>query len=265
MFDRALSGQPNQDGRCRVCQAPLRDANGRCERCGAVHGEAFRCPHCRAITDIEFTGNGRQRCKACGGPRLVIQDGKVALSGDEREALRRARSHLMPAQLWRFGGWALLGAGALSLVIALLFAIFASPGVLVGTLGLALGALPLLAGLGALRRASGGARELERAWHDAELSAAKDLAHAAGAELTAASLARALGIDEMRAELVLAELSLEDVIQRRVTDTGDLAYSSPPRVRVEQAGDLEAEREAAAANEGEPEPERARASKGEPP
>ncbi len=259
MFDRALSGQPNQDGRCRVCQAALGDGSGRCPQCGTVHGEAFRCPHCRAIADVEFTASGRQRCKACGGPRLLVQDGKLALSGDESEPLRRARTQQLPADLWKFAGWALLGAGALALLMALLFVTFASPGVLVGALALSIGALPLLASLGALGRARRHARERDRAWDDAYRTAARNIAQASGSELTASSLARALGIDEPRAELLLAELSLDDIVHRRVTETGDLAYSPPARVRVAEHEQPEGDEAQA-----EPQAERARASKGEP-
>jgi hypothetical protein len=214
----------------------LADGAVRCDRCGAVHGEGFRCPHCRAVADVERGSDGRLRCKACGGARLLLDDGKLVLSGREREALRLARSSARRATAWKLGGAALLAAGALALVIAVLFVLFAQPGIMVGTLSLAASILPLLIAFGAFGRGRKEGRASDQSYREAELSAAKDIADKTSGELTAPELARALDMDEQKAELVLAELSLSDVVQRRVTENGDLAYSTRPRVRVGDSG-----------------------------
>ncbi len=250
MVSRVLSGEPGEGGTCRVCGTALQAQSPRCTNCGAVHGEGFRCPHCRAVADVERLADGRQRCRACGGPRLLVDDGKIALSGAEREALRQARRAMLASGLWKTLGVGLGVFGAFALLAAIAVVALTSPGVLFGTLALALSSLPLLFGFGAYRRGTQLGRERDQAWRRAELSAAKDLAQASDGELMAGALARALGVDEARAELLLAELSLEDQVARRVTDSGELAYSARPRVRVDE---VEAsEQGAAAANASEP-------------
>jgi hypothetical protein len=259
MVSRVLSGEPGEGGTCRVCGTALEAESPRCANCGAVHGEGFRCPHCRAVADVERLADGRQRCSACGGPRLLVGDGKIALSGAEREALRQARRALLASGLWKTLGVGVGVFGAFALLAAIGVVALTSPGVILGTLALALSSLPLLFGFGAYRRGAQLGRERDQAWRKAELSAAKDLAQAGDGELTAATLARALGVDEAHAELLLAELSLEDQVARRVTDSGELAYSVRPRVRVD-GGESEAEAEAEA-ERASPSPQTARASK----
>jgi hypothetical protein len=107
--------------------------------------------------------------------------------------------------------------------------------VLFGALGFAVSSLPLLAALGALRQSGRYKRAREHDLREAELAAVRELAEASPGELTARDLAASLGIPETKAELLLAELSLDDVVQRRVTDAGELAYSARPRVRVGEA------------------------------
>jgi hypothetical protein len=237
---RVLSGEPDEGGLCRVCGTPLQAGSLRCAKCSAVHGEGFRCPHCRAVADVEKLPDGRLRCKACGGPRLLLDDGRVALSGAEREPLQLARRAIMKSGLWKALGVGLGVFGALALLVAAGIVALTSPGVILGTLAIAFAALPLLFGFGAYRRGVAAARDREDAWRAAELRVAKDLAQSSEQELTAAALAQTLGMDETRAELLLAELSLDDHVARRVSDTGELVYSARPRVRLtEPATDAE--------------------------
>jgi hypothetical protein len=233
MVERVLSSEPDEGGLCRICKAQLPPGSPRCSNCGAVHGEAFRCPHCRAVADVESLADGRLRCRACGGPRLLISEGAITLSGRERESLRLARRALLGSGLWKTLGAGLGAFGAFALLAAIAVVAFTSPGVLLGSLALVLSSLPLLFGFGAYRRGVALGRERDQAWRAAELSAAKDLAEATPGELTARVLGKALGVDEARAELLLAELSLDDHVARRVTDTGELAYSAKPRVRID--------------------------------
>ena len=233
MVERVLSGEPDEGGLCRVCKTPLEACSLRCSNCGAVHGEGFRCPHCRVVADVEQLPDGRQRCKACGGPRLLLEGGRVALSGNEREPLRQARQALLRSGLWKALGVGLGAFGAFALLAAIVTVAFTSPGVMLGTLALALTSLPLLLSFGAYRRGVALGKERDQAWRAAELSAVKDLAEASPGELTASALSKALGVDEARAELLLAELSLDDHVARRITDAGELAYSAKPRVRVD--------------------------------
>ncbi len=231
MLEKALSGEPAPGGLCRICGAPLEGAL-RCPRCRAVHGEGFRCPHCRAIADVERRPDGSLRCKACGGPRLLLDDGRGRLSDATAIALARARKGSARAGLWKALAFILGGLGLMAMAAALAVVLVFDPGVSFGTLGFAVSSFPLLAALGALRQSRRFERARARDLREAELGAVRELAEASAGELTARQLAHALGMEETKAELLLAELSLEDVVQRRVTDAGELAYSARPRVRV---------------------------------
>jgi hypothetical protein len=195
----------------------------------------------------------------------LLDDGKATLSGNERQALQQARRAVVRSGLWKALGAGLGAFGALSLLIAIGVVALASPGVMLGTLALAFSSLPLLFAFGAYRRGVSYGKERDEAWRAAELSAAKDLAQQSNGELTAAALGKALGIDEVRAELLLAELSLEDHVARRVTDSGELAYSARPRVRLTEpmteAMEPALESDAAAETETVAAPEEARAEK----
>ncbi|HEV8247461.1 MAG TPA: hypothetical protein VGP93_16910 [Polyangiaceae bacterium] len=175
---------------------------------------------------------GRTRCKACGGPRLLVEDGKLALSGKEREPLIRAQKSQLQAGVWKLLGGGLFAAFALASVAAALLIVLAHPGILLAASALTMVCLPLIAALVAQRRSRFFGEQREQALREAELSAARDLTEATGAELTASLLASALGLREERAELLLAELSLDDVVHRRVTEGGELAYSARARFRV---------------------------------
>jgi hypothetical protein len=143
--------------------------------------------------------------------------------------------------LWKALALLLGGFGLMALATAVTVLLVFDPGVMFGALGLALSSLPLLAALGALRQSRGFKRAREQDLREAELTTVRALAESAQGELTARDLAQSLGVDENRAELLLAELSLDDVVQRRVTDAGELAYSARPRVRVGDADETEQE------------------------
>lgn len=240
MLDQALSGEPAAGDRCRVCGASLQGSL-RCPSCRAVHGEGFRCPHCRAVADVEPDRGGVLRCRACGGPRLLVDEGRGRLSSGAVDALRRARQSRSQARLWKGGAFALGALGLCLLAVTAVTLLLFDPGVLVGALGVSLGCLPLLAALGAWRRSGRHQRDGQHELYQAELDAVRELTEAAASELTARELARSLSVDEARAELLLAELSLNDVVERRVTTAGELAYSAQPRVRVDEADEAEAE------------------------
>ena len=63
-----------------------------------------------------------------------------------------------------------------------------------------------------------------------------------GGELTAAELAKTLRSDIPTAERMLARLGAHDVVRSRVTEAGDVVYSSPSaeRVRVRDPGTVDA-------------------------
>jgi hypothetical protein len=233
----ALTGEPRADGGCRVCGTKLEKGSSVCAQCGAVHGERYRCPHCGAVADVEPSRALRYRCKVCGGPRVPSDDVAVARSGGETPALERAQRAHRVAAAWRVGAGVVTGFGALSLVIALIVLGLVTPGVL-GTLGVLVATLvPFV--LAALLWGRGGAerRKIDEALDEAWQRVAGEVIAAHGGELTAAELAKALRTDASAAERLLARLGAHDAVRARVTDAGDVVYSSSSAQRVRVGAD----------------------------
>jgi hypothetical protein len=228
----ALSGEPRADGGCRVCGTKLKEGSPVCPQCGAVHGERYRCPHCGAIADLEPSKALRYRCKVCGGPRVPSDDVAVKRSGAETPALERAqRAHRVTAA-WRVAAGVVGGFGALSLLIALLVLGVVTPGV-IGTLATLFATLvPFVLALVFWRRGSAEQHKVVEALDEAWQRVAAEVIGAHGGELTAAELAKTLRSDVPTAERMLARLGAHDVVRSRVTDAGDVVYSSPSAERV---------------------------------
>jgi hypothetical protein len=239
----ALSGQPGPGGSCRVCGATL-EGSLRCRQCGAAYGEVNRCPHCRSVADLEPHGTLRFRCRVCGGPRVPLEAPDAVRTGREQPLLAVAQSARMRAAAFKVGSASAGGFGLLSLLIALVVLGLASPGFLATLATLVVVAVPLVVSLLAWRRAKRHEQELDRALDDAWALVASDLIRQRGAELTASELAAAMRLSEQQAELLLARLSVQDFVRARVTDDGDIAYSTRdlplPRARI-IAGAEEAE------------------------
>lgn len=239
---------PTSPSSCSVCDTPL-SPNGRCPRCGAVHGEQHRCPHCGSIAGVERARTLRFRCRVCGGPRVPVGDRSAPLPSSGVEALLRARVAARRAFAWTIGSVATLAAGVAWLSVLLGVLLIVQPALLWWIFGL-VSALPLLAaGVWARRRAkqAGSAREaaLDAAWQQAAAAILRTSAQ----EVSAAELGATMALSEHEAELLLARLALEHDVQRRVTDDGELVYSQrgstlalrvpeepPSTVRAEDAG-----------------------------
>ena len=242
MTNVALSGEPRADGGCRVCGTKLKEGSLVCTQCGAVHGERYRCPHCGAIADLEPSKALRYRCKVCGGPRVPTDDLAVKRSGGETPALERAQRAHRIAAAWRVGAGVVGGFGALSLLIALLVLGVVTPAVL-GTLGILIATLvPFVLAWLLWRRGSAEQSNVVEALDEAWQRVAAEVITAHGGELTAAELAKALRSDIGIAERMLARLGAHDVIRSRVTDAGDVVYSSPAaeRIRVRDPATVDA-------------------------
>lgn len=211
----------------------------RCGACGAVHGENYRCPHCKAGADLEATGSGAFRCAACGGPRIFLDTPDLTSSGREVPALHRAERARIRGALLGLLGFSLLAAGGFALFGVIAVLALLSPGLGPSAL-LALAALlPLGSGLALTRMGASIRRDGAQAVREAELSVAEDVVRGLGREVEAPDLSAILHVGEQRAEEILAELSVNDVLSRRVTEAGSLGYTAP-RLRVE----LPAERDA---------------------
>lgn len=235
MQNPALSGEPGPGGTCRVCSAEL-DGSGRCRRCGAAYGEANRCPHCRSVADVEPHDTLRFRCRVCGGPRVPLDDPEIVRTGREQPMLARARRAQLRASAWKVGAGTVAGFGALSALVALIVVGIASPGLFATLATLLVVSVPFVAAILAWRRGKRHDAEGQNALDDAWALVASDLFRQRGAELTAKELAEAMRLGEEQAELLLARLSVQDFVRARVTDEGDIAYSTrevaAPRTRV---------------------------------
>lgn len=232
--------EPAAGRKCRVCGSSLRERMLRCAACGAVHGENYRCPHCKAGADLEAAGDDRFRCAACGGPRIFLDSPDLLASGREVLALQRAERARIKGALLSILGWSLLAAGGLALFGAVVTLSLLSLGAAWSAIVALAAALPLASGIVLTRMAGGVRRDGERALAEAELSVAEDVVRGLGREVEAAELSTILHVGEPRAEELLAELSVNDLLERRVTEAGSLGYTAP-RLRVEHPAERDAD------------------------
>jgi hypothetical protein len=226
--DAVLAERPEA---CSACGGPL-DSLGHCAKCGAAFGEAYRCPLCQALSDVEPNATLYCRCRTCGGPRIPptsspLTDAEIAL-------LRSARSEQLRAVAFRAGAGFALASGALSFLVTVVVLLATSPAPFAKFAALVASLVPFALSFFALRRARGHARKLDAALQQAWLLAASRVAAVegtVGAPLNAAALAKILRVDEARAEFLLAEVSVQDFVQARP--------ELPARMRVTELADAE--------------------------
>ncbi|HEX3851791.1 MAG TPA: hypothetical protein VHW01_12540 [Polyangiaceae bacterium] len=226
--DAALAARPEA---CSACGGPL-DSLGHCAKCGAVFGEAYRCPLCQALSDVEPNAALYYRCRTCGGPR--IPPTSSPLSEAEISQLRSARSEQLRASAFRAGSGFALASGVLSLSVTAVVLLATSPAPFAKLAAFFASLVPFALSFFAVRRAREHARQLDAALQQAWLLAASRVAAAeagAGAAVNAATLAKLLRVDEARAELLLAEVSVQDFVRARP--------ELPARLRVTELADPE--------------------------
>ena len=219
----ALAAQPDV---CSACSGPL-DPLGRCAKCGAVFGEAFRCPLCQAISDVESADAGYCRCRSCGGPRIPPSDS--AISEAEVTLLRSARSEQLRAGAFRAGAGFALASGGVSLLVTLVVFLVTTPAPFAKVAAVLASMVPFVLSFFALRSARSHAQKFDAALQQAWFLAASRLVLANGGQLSAKALAQLLRVDEARAELLLAELNVQDFMQQ--------SAELPTRVRVTELAD----------------------------
>lgn len=219
----ALEARPNE---CSVCSGPL-DPLGRCVKCGAVFGEAYRCPLCLAISDVEASEGPYTRCRSCGGPRIPPSESPV--SGAEIALLRSARSEQLRAGAFRAGAGFALASGAVSLLVNLVVFLVTSPAAFAKVAALVASVIPFALSFLAQRKARGHAQKFDAQLQQAWFLAASRLSQARGGRLSSKELAQLLRVDEARAELLLAEVNVQDLLLQpseladrvRVTELSD--------------------------------------------
>jgi len=227
-MNSVVSGEPAPGGRCKVCGGTLSESL-RCEQCGAAFGEANRCPHCRAVADVEQAEPLRFRCRVCGGPRIPLDSREIPRTRREVPVLVQARKAHLARAGWAVAGGVLAGFGVLSLLATLLVIAF-GPGLFTSLGLLGASAVPFVVAALAWRKAKQRGKARDQLLDDAWSLVASDVLVHTGKEIEADQLAKLMRIDEARAEQVLARLSAQDHVHSRVTDEGDIAYSSKLRV-----------------------------------
>jgi len=221
--DAALAARPEA---CSACSGPL-DPLGRCTKCGAVFGEAYRCPLCQALSDVEPSPALYYRCRACGGPRIPPTETPV--SEAEAALLLSARSEQLRAGAFKAGSGFALASGVLSLLLTSVVLWVTSPAAVAKLAALLASLVPFALSFFALQRARRHTRALDAALQQAWLLAASRLVAHSGGSMSASALSKALRVDEARAELLLAEVSVRDFVEQPA--------ELPARMRVTELAD----------------------------
>jgi hypothetical protein len=165
------------------------------------------------------------RCSVCGKPRTPSGPGNAPPTTNVTAALRRASHAHKTVGILAVLFFFLLASGLFSLVMMLLFLWVSQPGPLGLTIGLVLGAIPLLLAAYS-RRAQGQAQATRK---EALLAAYSEQIIATLTELgTPADAKRiaewfALRLDH--AEALLANLNVDERMSSNITDDGDLEFS----------------------------------------
>ncbi|MBX3219597.1 MAG: hypothetical protein KF795_03690 [Labilithrix sp.] len=203
-----------------AASAGASEGDGQCSRCGYTSGESSRCPHCDAVARLEGAGLTAV-CAMCGGPRVPANlGGDVARSAlrEQKKALANARAASIATVLQ--GGFSTL---ATLLGLALL------PASLAGKLVVfALAIVPLVLAMRSRGRAraarESAARAGERAWQ----AAAEEAAARREGGVTAAELAKTLGVEAEHADKLLTALTVSDRTRIDVGDDAQVRYSVGP-------------------------------------
>ena len=197
------------------------------------------CPHCGNEAGLELSPSLRYRCRICGGPRVPITGADFVRSHRESRQLESARlarrAELLFGALWIVSGVI----GGTSLLLTLLTLLLFS-GLLTGWGGLLLApALLLILSLWARRRTLGARASKDEALANAWSSVAHEVLEHGADEMTATELGNHMLTDEAHAEQLLARLNVDDQVRTRITDDGELTYSTRSARRVRISGEPE--------------------------
>jgi hypothetical protein len=207
-----MMSAPAASHTCRVCAASVPEGAPKCERCGAAQVDLGPCPLCNGQGGSSQHPEFRFACDLCGGPRIPRLDPRMKSSGREIPLLRKVDAARKARAL--FNGLAAASGVALALTVIPFAVLLAVVGfkvllLLPGLLFTGLFAGMLAIGLG---RARARGSEITPALDGAWLAAATDVARQSPGPITAADLARNLGIEEAQAEELLALLDVDSAI-----------------------------------------------------
>jgi hypothetical protein len=209
---------------CRTCGQALAPGSAICQRCGAAHGAANRCPHCDVVADVEPHAALGFRCLVCGGPRVALDLQGVAPSARTNDALRSAAKEQLQQSMLAAAGFALAGMGALSLLVATVAVLATGPSALLTVAAYVASVVPLATGVFALTKAARARKLRTEALLRARVSALGDVQAVTGL-LAVERVSAVLRISPEAAELLLAEASVASYLNE----------APQPRARVAQA------------------------------
>ncbi len=214
--------------RCRSCGREISPEVSDCPHCGATNLEE-RCPHCNAVTTSSPDKELRFHCDLCGGPRVPRVDAKLRKSKRDVPFLKRAEEARRSRAKYRAitAVFAALGLGTTA--FAGLFALIFGLSVGLGVTWALFAGTALFMIVWSLGRAGAKTKEIVPAIDQAWMRAAADVAAALKGPFTAEKLAKAMGIDEVAAEELLAQLDANDMIRSDVTEAGEVAYQTKLR------------------------------------
>jgi hypothetical protein len=248
--------------RCRACGADIAEGALRCDRCGAAQSDTT-CPHCRATAGASPDAELRYVCDVCGGPRIPLGAGGRRRSGSENAPLKVAEEARKSRAKWRAGA-ALAGVMLpAALILSAVIGLITSAGV--GLVIALLTASPLAAGMFfSLSKAKEKGRAIQPALDAAWMTAATEIAAQSPRALTPRELASSLGVDEAKAEELLAMADMQSALggggqgpradamasfDQRLRVATEKAGSTGSAASAEAEREADAEAEAAAAAE----------------
>jgi hypothetical protein len=223
--------------RCRACGAELAEGAAVCNRCGTAQNMST-CPLCGATTGVSPDPEFRFKCDVCGGPRVPEGSAAIRRSGKENTALKAVDD-----------AWKGRATGRATAIVGGVGAAFSMFVVLVTWLATSLGyamiplvllVVPFAALLAwGMGRAKKRGAEIQPALDAAWLAAATDVAAQSRGQLSAADLSAALGIDEAKAEELLAMVDVHRAMGGGALPKTDAMAAFDAKLRVaSQAGGL---------------------------
>jgi hypothetical protein len=156
----------------------------------------------------------------------VVDTSEVTRSGNEGRALETAQRERYRATAWRVGAALTAGFGLLSVAVALVVTWLVSPGAFGSLMMMGLAAVPLIVAALAWRRANRHHAARDEALDQAWSIAVREVLEQRAQEPTASDLGRIMHLSVAETELLLARLDVEDVVRSRVTDAGEIVYST---------------------------------------
>jgi UPF0716 family protein affecting phage T7 exclusion len=153
---------------------------------------------------------------------VVADDPKLERSHAENSSLELARKAHARKTAWQMGSTVVAGFGGIALLVALAALAVVNPGFFLTTLALLMVAAPLVFSVFGFRKAKHAVQQRDEALDRAWMTVAHELIDAHDGKLSPRKLAKLMRIDESQAELLLAQVSVDDFVRARIEDAPEL-------------------------------------------